>query len=828
MTHRITVESLRLAGFRAYLREQTISLSRRSKPLSIAVFAPNAKGKSSLIDAFEFYFSSEATLSRLGIRAVDRFAGRAAIEHIDAQTKAISPMVELSFHEGTETFGESRPVTLTGTPLPSAVSRVLAKCTIPFLIRGYQLRGFVEDQTSEQRYEEIIAWFGLQPLLTVQKNLRALRKQVKQSAESTRERQERLRDLNKTTNRALQDWDEAAISKWLNEEVVAKLDNTLTLSQLSEEDKGYKELAARKKAEDESLGIATLQRLLTSLGAVFHEISDESAEQKGAILTFETAIASYDAAVTKEFDERTKASQTIFTDIWTAAKAIFENDTIPLETCPVCDTQFSNSPNGSRSAITVRLDAKLADLSSYRGAEMALKTQRDALPRAHRALLESLGALIPAIEDSGYAHKATKISSYEEQLKAWKLSHAAPDSKAALVEVTALHKEIEAEKSRIAEQQGEHTYAEALKTVESLVRLKADLERIERTKKELGNLNAHLNQQSEVINKTIAEHICRLIGALKGDINDLYKEIQGDGSNPPPVHLELPDEQDTNQQRIQLLIDFAEDRKGVNPTGYLSDSQIHALALSLRLSAIRTFNPLVPIIVLDDVVTSYDADHRKNIAAMLAKYLADYQIILVTHDERFFALLQDHLPPGTWSFKRITELKPDFGPLFHDHRTPDKAIQEKLDHGESCGNEIRQAEEEWLLDICRDFRTKVVIRPIERPYKYDRSELAGALAAFLKKAGITPPTVSGIANPFLTSLQKGDLENFASHFSDNPNETASIGDERTRWTEFKYFRDQFACPECGCKRFVRPEPLRVPVCSKCNIAFAFKAPRTGS
>jgi len=278
------------------------------------------------------------------------------------------------------------------------------------------------------------------------------------------------------------------------------------------------------------------------------------------------------------------------------------------------------------------------------------------------------------------------------------------------------------------------------------------------------------------------------------------------------------------KQRIQLLIDFSETRKGVVPSGYLSDSQIHTLALSLRLAAMRLFNDNVPVIVLDDVVTSYDADNRKNIAAMFAKNFTGHQIIIVTHDERFFALLQDHMPQGSWLFRRITELKPDYGPTFHDHRTPDEEIQTKLDKGEKAANEIRQAEDEWLLDICRAFRVKVAIRPVDRPYKFERSELANALASFLKRAGIVPPQVPGIANPFLVSLQKGDVENFGSHFSDNPAEGGSAGDEKTRWKEFTSFRDQFACPGCGGRRFIRPEPLTKPVCKICEVPFAFKGP----
>jgi hypothetical protein len=36
-----------------------------------------------------------------------------------------------------------------------------------------------------------------------------------------------------------------------------------------------------------------------------------------------------------------------------------------------------------------------------------------------------------------------------------------------------------------------------------------------------------------------------------------------------------------------------------------------SLALSLRLAAVRKFNTGAPIAILDDIVTSYDADHRR-------------------------------------------------------------------------------------------------------------------------------------------------------------------------------------------------------------------------
>ena len=136
---------------------------------------------------------------------------------------------------------------------------------------------------------------------------------------------------------------------------------------------------------------------------------------------------------------------------------------------------------------------------------------------------------------------------------------------------------------------------------------------------------------------------------------------------------------------------------------------------------------------------------------------------------------------------------------------------------------MRQAEEEWLLGICRDFGVSLRIRPLEKAYSYERSELALALAAFLKRVKLEPEDVPGVNNRFITSLVKGEIENFGSHFQVAPYGEGSIGDEKARWKEFKAFRGQFVCRMCTRTKFQRPSALKKPVCAHkgCETQFAF-------
>jgi hypothetical protein len=49
------------------------------------------------------------------------------------------------------------------------------------------------------------------------------------------------------------------------------------------------------------------------------------------------------------------------------------------------------------------------------------------------------------------------------------------------------------------------------------------------------------------------------------------------------------------------------------------------------------------------------------------------------------------------------------------------------------------------------------------------------------------------------------------------------GPEGGASSEFVAFRDEFACPDCGRKKFKRPNDLKKPVCAHdaCETQFAF-------
>ena len=86
------LQSLRLAGFRAFLQPKVFDFSKKR---SLAIFAPNGGGKSSVIDALEFMLSKDGTLERLGERAINNQAGPAALAHNLAEEAKIASKVSI-------------------------------------------------------------------------------------------------------------------------------------------------------------------------------------------------------------------------------------------------------------------------------------------------------------------------------------------------------------------------------------------------------------------------------------------------------------------------------------------------------------------------------------------------------------------------------------------------------------------------------------------------------------------------------------------------------------------------------------------------------------
>jgi hypothetical protein len=498
---RITLDRLTITGFRAYLREQEVALRQHATPKSLAVFAPNAKGKSSLIDALEFFFSEDGTLERLGQRRSGRQAGREALEHVRAQKEGIAPAVGVAFHSEEGPFNGSRFVTASDEPMPDAAERVRSARKLDFIIRGYQLRHFVDSQEPSDRYKEVSKWFGLSALLQIQNNLRAFRRHIKETIDTNRATTERQRDLSAATNNALRVWDETAVIAWVREHYLKPLDKDLSLAALNEADAGYQTVKEQKEAEERSTGLATLRRVR----AVLHTVCERDALQEngttkdaGAIPALHEAMEMLSLATGIEQEQRAASAKAVFTSLWEAAQPILDDADMPLDECPVCDTPFPQTAKGSREAVAVHLRDELASLQSYRDALNGLEFARQALQRRVQELKTRISTLEATLEEAGFQDELDVVKTYAASLAEWEHGQDIPYAQGVTAVLGELARRLHEEIEQKEEAQGEHTWARALNKIDALIQLKSRFSHIQRSRQETQDSSRQLARTGKV------------------------------------------------------------------------------------------------------------------------------------------------------------------------------------------------------------------------------------------------------------------------------------------------------------------------------------------
>ena len=118
---------------------------------------------------------------------------------------------------------------------------------------------------------------------------------------------------------------------------------------------------------------------------------------------------------------------------------------------------------------------------------------------------------------------------------------------------------------------------------------------------------------------------------------------------------------------LQLVTQFLGLVNSKDPRAFLSDGHLDSLGLCLFLAIVRIFNPPGSLLVLDDVLTSIDKEHRRRVGDLLYSEFQDFQIVLTTHDEHWHDLLastaQARGVQSDWRYIKLQDWTLETGPI---------------------------------------------------------------------------------------------------------------------------------------------------------------------
>ena len=184
----------------------------------------------------------------------------------------------------------------------------------------------------------------------------------------------------------------------------------------------------------------------------------------------------------------------------------------------------------------------------------------------------------------------------------------------------------------------------------------------------------------------------------------------------------------------------------------LSESHLNSLAIALFLAMAEEFNEQLGFLLLDDVINSFDVEHRGRLAELLADGFSDWQLIVLTHDQQFFEHLSRRAP--SWRKLELTSWSYASGPRTTQYETSGilAAARERLENGDVHGaaTKARRALEELLQEVCEALWAPLPFRRGQANDKREIGELFKGVRRTLKERA---KTVLESIEPLLKNLE---------------------------------------------------------------------------
>jgi len=172
-----------------------------------------------------------------------------------------------------------------------------------------------------------------------------------------------------------------------------------------------------------------------------------------------------------------------------------------------------------------------------------------------------------------------------------------------------------------------------LEIQDKIIRSEKDYNEIKNLEKEKKILEKIGNALEKIYNtfvqrqKTEIEHF---LANFSHEIKNYYEAMHPDETIKDISIVSITDEDEL--KGITLEYEFFA-TKVSPPQKYLSESHLNSLGIAFFLASVRVFNKINKFLILDDIMSSFDIDHRARLSHLLLDKFRDYQLIILTHEK---------------------------------------------------------------------------------------------------------------------------------------------------------------------------------------------------
>lgn len=685
----IQIKAIRIEEFRG-IRELDLSLDRQS----FVILGPNGSGKSGVVDAIDFALTGNvARLTGAGT------GGLSVLKHGPHVHQRDNP--------------DAATVTLTIVHVASGQEAVLTRCVKT--ANQYSLK------PTSPALEAAVTWASQHPELTLARRevikyvnaepgKRAQEVQALLKLDRVDETRRLLRTALTQTSRAATQAESEVTSA--EDAMRRHLDLTTLLAQ---------EVAKVVNAHREVLGLDPLPTVTehTSLDQGLASDDGTSFNRASAMRDIAALIdaATGSDALAKAAAELTAALKRLNADpgILDALRhrQLVEVG-LPLATdaaCPLCDQPWRG--DGS---LQDHLMSKLARSQTAAELQQAMRTSTEKLTaelRAVRGLIQAVQPHAVTLEQNvlhaELAAWATDLTAIETQLGSLdtvrhQLGRLEGDLLAVSAATTTGLLDLKSAVEALPDQTATKA-AQSFLTVAQERWKRVRQGRLTRTKKVAANNTAQAVY--DTYNELADAALVALYKSVEDDFSTFYRRINSDDESSFKAGLA------PTAGKLGLAVDFY----GLGmfpPMAYHSEGHQDGMGVCLYLALIdQLLKTDFRLAVLDDVVTSVDANHRRQFCKLLKDAFPDVQFIITTHDEVWARQMQSSGLVGRRSLARFHGWTVDGGPVYGQGADFWTQIEADLasDNVPAAAHKLRRNLEAELSEITASLQGQVTFRP---------------------------------------------------------------------------------------------------------------------
>lgn len=306
--------------------------------------------------------------------------------------------------------------------------------------------------------------------------------------------------------------------------------------------------------------------------------------------------------------------------------------------------------------------------------------------------------------------------------------------------------------------------------------------KIEKINKQVDSLKA-IQEAFEKKEKEVFE---RIISVLSKDI-DIFYNILNPNEGVNKIGL-FPTEDKGFGRGLEVSYKFHGSEQ-YPAKKYLSESHRNSLGISIFLASAKYFNKVNKFLILDDIYTSLDVNHRERLVNIFTHpSLSDRQFLITTHDWTWFKTMQRTLQANSkWKFFEIRKWGIDTGiEIAEAPESIKKRIIDYLDKGDAFAacKSIRSYYEETLKRIAKRLEIRV---PYKEAANWTADEFYSGIGERVKGSTIATDNRYTADNPI------GFLANLAAHESDI---NITSGTVKSLVEQIDNFEKAFSCDNC--------------------------------